>query len=151
MDKAKTIKHLNEFLQGRYMGIRQYEHLIHQASDEALKDFLQHLQASTKDQAARVAKRIQDLGGQAANDVSIAGRVEEWMSQLRREPRTTEEILSQAYKGEHKYGIHVSHDIVEGELDAASAKLIDEILDEDHRHVEQIQERLGKREPAPSR
>ncbi len=150
MDRQKTIKHLNEFLEGRYMGIRQYEHLIHQASDESLKDFLQRLQASTKQQAARIAMRIQDLGGEASNDISIAARIQEWMSQLQREPRTAEEILLHAYKGEDKYGIRVSHDIVEGELDAASARLIDDILDEDHRHVEQIRERLAKGEtPGP--
>ncbi|HZG78555.1 MAG TPA: ferritin-like domain-containing protein [Paenibacillus sp.] len=148
MDKQKTIKHLNEFLEGRYMGIRQYEHLIHQASDETLKDFLQRLQAATKQQAARVAMRIQDLGGQASNDVGVAARVQEWMSQLQREPRTVEEILQHAYKGETKYGIRVSHDIVKGELDAASARLIDDILDEDRKHAEQIRERLSKREPA---
>jgi len=151
MDKQKTIKHLNEFLQGRYMGIHHFEHLIHQASDESLKDFLQKQQAATKDQAAKVAKRIQDLGGEAATDVSAAGKMQEWMSRLQREPRTAEEILRHAFKGEHKYGVHVSHDIVEGELDAESAKLIDAILDEDHRHVEEIRARLEKeKSPAPT-
>ncbi|MCI3923162.1 ferritin-like domain-containing protein [Paenibacillus sp. TRM 82003] len=139
MNNDTTIGALNEFLRGRYMGVHQLEYLIEQAQGhEDAKRLLQDMQAATKAQAARVAKRIQDLGGVAATDVGAMGRVQEWIQQWKSAPRSAEDILRQAFRGEHKYGIHLSHDIVKGDLDTDSAKLIDDILDEDHRHVDRM-------------
>lgn len=140
--KDKVIRELNQFLEGRYMGIHAYEHYIANSKDPSLKKTLQELQLATKRQAELIAERIQNLGGQAATDLGIAGKFQELMQTIKGYPDNPEGILHDALLGEHKYAIHKSHQIIEGDLDAESAKLVDTILKQDQKHVTRLKELL---------
>lgn len=142
MEREQIIQALNDFLRGRYMGIRQYEHLIESAKDERLKKELERYQEHAKIGAKKIAKRIEELGGEPVDGVGVMGTIREWIEQRKGYPAETEEILHQAYVGENKYGIHLSHRIVAGELDPDSKHLVDDILEEDQKRVNQIKRQL---------
>jgi bacterioferritin len=138
--KKQVIDELNRFLRGRYTGIRQYEHLIERAQDPQLKEMLQQFQQQAKREAAKVAERIQNLGGRPVDGAGMMGEVRDWMQKwtdmVRRD--SAEEILRDAYAGENRYGIHMSHRMVGGDLDPESTKLVDEILEEDQKRVDRL-------------
>ena len=120
------------------MGIQQYEQLIHHAKDQQLKEMLQKFQKHAKLGAQKVADRIKQLGGDPVDGVGILGEIRLWMSKFKGYPTNTADILQDAYIGENKYGIHMSHDMVAGDLDEESTKLVDEILEEDQKRVDQM-------------
>lgn len=57
-----VINTLNDFLKGQYMGIHAYENYIQKISDEQIKRELQKIQQELKNDASKVAERIQNLG-----------------------------------------------------------------------------------------
>ena len=144
--RRRVINELNRFLKGRYMGIHQYEHLISRARDPQVKDLLQQLQQHAKLGAQKIAERIQDLGGEAADGAGVMGEIREWLQKLRDRPEDTRDILHDALVGENKYGIHFSHKMVAGELDEESAKLVDMVLEEDQRRVDLLKKYLREAE-----
>lgn len=64
----------------------------------------------------------------------IVGSVQGLISQST-VPNTTEGIVNNALKGEDYYGIKISEEIVQGNLDPESHKLIHDILDKHREHV----------------
>jgi len=144
--RRRVIKELNRFLKGRYMGIHQYEHLISRARDPQLKDLLQELQRHAKMGAQKIAERIQDLGGEAADGAGVMGEIAEWLQKLRNRPEDSKEILRDALAGENKYGIRFSHKMVAGELDEESARLVDMVLEEDQRRADLLKKYLREAE-----
>lgn len=141
-NKQRVIDELNVFLKGRYMGIHQYERLIEHAKDSRLKSLLQDFQEQSKLEAQKVARRIQDLGGVPVDGVGMMGELREWMQRLKKQPDQIEEILRDAFIGERKYGVHFSHEMVAGDIDEESVKLIDNILENDQKRADQLQHYL---------
>lgn len=141
--KEKVIDELNRFLKGRYMGVHQYEHLIHRAKDLRLKELLQQFQEDAKLGAQRVARRIQELGGQAADGVGVMGEVREWMQRWKDHSDDSADIVRAALTGETRYGIRYSHDMVAGELDEESVKIIDTLLEEDQKRADRLEQWLA--------
>lgn len=135
MNENHVIETLNEFLQGQYMGIHAYEHLIARLEDDQVKQQFQMIQQNHKEHAMRVAERIQNLGGTPVDDEGFIGSIQGFMSQLTL-PESTEDIIESAIKGESDYGIGMSEKIVRGDLDPESYQLIEQIFDEDRKHVE---------------
>jgi bacterioferritin len=130
-----VIKELNTFLKGQYMGIHAYEHLLQNLEDTDVKKQFQRIQQEHKLHAQKVAERIQNLGGVPVDDEGVMGSIQSFFSQFTT-PDTTEEIIKKALKGEDYYGIHLSGEIVKGDLDTKSQNIVDEILAEDQKHVE---------------
>ncbi|MBO9129485.1 ferritin-like domain-containing protein [Bacillus sp. 165] len=130
-----AVKELNAFLKGRYMGIHAYEHFIQKLKEPDIKKEFQQIQQDHKKHAQQVAERIQNLGGTPADDEGMLGSIQSFFSQFTI-PDTTEGIIKSALKGEDYYGIEVSEEIVRGDLDMESQKIIEGILDEDRKHVE---------------
>ena len=130
-----VINELNAFLKGQYMGIHAYENLIQNEKDERIKNELQNIQKSHKEHAAKVAERIQNLGGRPVDDEGLLGSIQESIVRHMGTPRDTRGILETALKGEDHYGIKMSEEIVKGDLDQESNTLIHQILDEDRSHV----------------
>ncbi|PDY44333.1 ferritin-like domain-containing protein [Bacillus pseudomycoides] len=134
MEKQSVVNTLNAFLKGQYMGIHAYEHYIENLKDPEIKKEFQRIQQDHKQHALKVAERIQNLGGVPANNEGIVGSVQGLISQFT-VPNTTEGIVNSALKGEDYYGIKISEEIVQGDLDPESHKLIHDILDKDREHV----------------
>ncbi|WP_216828535.1 ferritin-like domain-containing protein [Alkalihalobacterium elongatum] len=135
MNNNNVIDTLNEFLQGQYMGIHAYEHLIERLDDAQVKKHFQKIQQNHKQHAMQVADRIQNLGGTPVDDEGIVGSIQGFMSQFTL-PENTADIIESAIKGESDYGIGMSEKIVRGDLDPESYQLIEQIFDEDRRHVD---------------
>lgn len=134
-----AIRELNAFLKGRYMGIKQLENLIQNIQDEAIKERLQEIQQIHKNQAIRLAERIQNLGGRPVDGIGIKGTLQEWMGRLRGYPQGKRGIIELAKKGEDFYSLEISEEIVRGDLDPESRALIEEILDEDRLIVTRLE------------
>ncbi|RDU36843.1 rubrerythrin family protein [Neobacillus piezotolerans] len=134
MENETVIKELNAFLKGQYMGIRAYEHLIERLDDQEVKTIFQGFQQDHRLHAAIVAERIQNLGGVPENNEGLVGKIQGFMSEMMM-PKDTEGIVKLALKGEDVYGIQLSEEIVKGDLDPESRKMVESILDTDRRHV----------------
>jgi len=149
--KEKVIGELNRFLRGRYMGLHQYEQLILHCKNSQLKEMLQKFQKNAKLESKKVVERIRELGGEPVDGVGILGEIRLWMDKFQGHPERTIDILHDAYVGENKYGIHMSHEMVAGDLDEKSKQLIDQILEEDQKRVDQLKKWLdAMRETSPA-
>jgi len=140
--KEKVIGELNRFLRGRYMGLHQYEQLIRHCKHPRLKEMLQKFQKSAKLETERIVERIKQLGGEPVDGVGILGEIRLWMDKLKGRPENTIEILHDAYVGENKYGVHMSHEMIAGDIDEESKRLIDRILEEDQKRADEIKKWL---------
>ncbi|UOR13293.1 ferritin-like domain-containing protein [Halobacillus amylolyticus] len=137
MNENNVVKELNEYLKGEYMGIHAYEHYIKNTQAQDIKAALQLIQQEHKQHALKIAERIQDLGGKAAEDNGFMGSVRESMMNLKGFPDTTEEILKGVVKGQ-QMGIRTTEDIVRGDLDSKSRQMVEENLAEDRSHIDQL-------------
>ncbi|MFS0612245.1 DUF2383 domain-containing protein [Lederbergia ruris] len=129
------IKELNQFLEGNYMAIHTYDQYIHHTNDQEIKSVLQNVQQNHKQHAAMIAKRIQDLGGVPVHDVTVKGKMIEFMSKVKGTTTDTNAILKDASVGENR-GIQTSKELLDGDLDSESLRLVKEILERDQQHVE---------------
>lgn len=136
--KNKSIKELNTFLKGEHMGIDAYEKFINKVDDENIKNQLQDIQKDHRKHAEKIAERIQDLGGKAKNGVGLTGKIAEAASNIKNIGKKDDiSILKQAYDGED-LGIKMATEVVKGDLDNDSAKLIRDILSEDRNHLDKL-------------
>jgi len=139
MKDKDVIETLNEFLKGKYMGIHAYEQYIEKVKDLHLKEVFQQIQINHKQHAIEVAKRIQDLGGIPVDDEgligSVTGTVVQWMI-----PDKPEDLIDYAREKEDHYAVHVGARVVEDQLDAESLGLIKRMIEEDKKHVDQLQQ-----------
>lgn len=137
MDKNTVIKELNEYLKGEYMGIHAYEHYIQHTHDQNMKTSFQQIQQDHKQHAAKIAERIQNLGGKAAEDNGFMGSLRESMMMIKGFPDTTDEILKEVINGQ-QLGIRATENIVRGDLDPESLQMVKSNLDEDRSHIDQL-------------
>jgi bacterioferritin len=132
-----VIKELNAYLKGEFMGIHSYEHYIQQVSDPTIKKELQRIQQEHKTHATKIAERIQDLGGKAVEDNGVMLSIRESMMNLKGFPDTASGILKDAIDGQKK-GMKMVEEIVRGDIDLESRQLVEENLNEDREHINQL-------------
>lgn len=137
MDNSQVVKELNTFLEGNYMAVLSYERYIQHVADQDVKKVLQGIQKEHKLHAIRLAERIQNLGGVPADDAGIQGSMVEFMNRFKKATDDPNFILQDAIKGEDK-GIQISEQLVRGDLDPESLQLVEEILNEDRQHLDQL-------------
>ena len=133
--KNKVIKELNTFLEGNFMAIHAYDNYIHHIEDVEIKQVLQNIQQDHKQHAKVIAERIQNLGGTPVDDVGMMGHVAEFINKIKGPTKDLAPILKDALVGEHR-GIEKSKELLDGDLDSESLKLVKSILDVDQKHVE---------------
>lgn len=139
MDKKDVITELNEYLKGEYMGIHAYEHYIQHEEDENIKNKLQQFQQEHKQHAAKIAERIQNLGGEAINDNGLKLSLQEFLMDMKGYPKQTNKILAEVIKGQ-EMGIEAAEELVRGDLDEASLHLVKENLNEDREQLETLKQ-----------
>lgn len=145
MDKANnaSINELNSLLKGENMAVDSIEKVIAHVDDGNIKNELQKIQQNHKQHTALLADRIQDLGGAPAKGVGLGGKAAEMMSSVKDIGKTgTASHIKEILDGENK-GIQMSTELVKGDLDSDSAKLVNTILDEDRNNVNMLQEVLN--------
>ena len=142
MDQEQTIKILNKFLQGTYMGIHAYERFIEKLQHSSLKDSFISIQKDQKNHATLISERIQHLGGTPVTSEGIIGKTEAGIVNVVENYNSEEEIIKHAIKGENLYGIRMSEDLVRDKLDEESLNLVHRILDKDREHVDYLKSLL---------
>lgn len=137
MNEEHIVKELNEYLKGEYMGIHAYEHFIKHTDDPSLKNELQRIQQEHKHHAAKIAERIQNLGGKAVNDNGMMLSIQEVMMNIKEQPNNNEEIIKGVLKGQ-EIGINKVEKIVRGDLDSTSLQLVQDNLSDDRNHINEL-------------
>lgn len=133
MDK-RVVKELNAYLKGEYMAIKAYEGYIHRIKDSNLKEELKSIQKDHKKHAVKVSERIRQLGGKPAKGAGMIGFMSDIKNLVKPGKDDTGFILKDAGAGESR-GINMAEEVVKGDLDAESLKLVKSLLEEDRGHV----------------
>jgi len=142
--KNEVINELNTFLKGEHMAVNGYEKYIQKTDDKEIKQSLQKIQQDHKQHAVKIAERIQNIGGQPANEVGVVGKMAGLMSKLKNiNKKDTLSILKLAHDGE-KNGINMAKEIVKGDLDQKSSNLINNIINDDQQHLSTLKNLMNK-------
>ncbi|OLS40412.1 DUF2383 domain-containing protein [Bacillus sp. MRMR6] len=137
MTNETVIEELNTLLRGTYMGIRSLEHYIQEVDNADLKKQLQSMQQEVKENAQKIAERIQNLGGVPADSEGFSGSMHSYMHKIML-PDDQTSMIEDAIKGMNNYGVEYSEELVKGDLDPESRKIAEEVIDTSRRHVEQL-------------
>lgn len=141
MTNEIVIEELNTLLRGTYMGIRSLEHYIQKVNNQDLKRNFQKIQQEQKENAQKIATRIQNLGGVPADDEGISGSMHSYMHKMML-PNHDEKIIEDAFKGFEKYGVQYSEELVKGDLDPQSKQMVEEIINDSRRHAKELRKLL---------
>jgi bacterioferritin len=141
MTNEVVIEELNTLLRGTYMGIRSLEHYIQKTNNKELKHFFQKIQQEQKENAQKIAARIQNLGGVPADSEGFTGSITSFMHNMML-PDQDQKIIEDAVKGFEKYGVQYSEELVRGDLDPESRQMVAEIINDSRRHAEQLKNLL---------
>jgi bacterioferritin len=141
MTNEIVIEELNTLLRGTYMGIRSLEHYIQEVDNTDLKKQFQSMQQEVKENAQKLAERIQNLGGVPADSEGFSGSMHSYMHKIML-PDDQTSMIEDAVKGMDNYGVHYSEELVKGDLDPVSRKIAEEVIDTSRRHVEQLRNLL---------
>lgn len=141
--KRSTINELNAFLKGEHMAIDAYEKYLRKINTPYIKSEFEQIKDDHEHHAVLLSERIELLGGKPARGVGFTGKVAEVMSSVKGIGKTDEKfIIKDAYHGED-LGIEMAEEIIKGDLDEKSNKLIDEILEKDRNHLDTLKSLMG--------
>ncbi|RIX60581.1 DUF2383 domain-containing protein [Paenibacillus nanensis] len=141
MNNETIVEELNTLLRGTYMGIRSYEHYIQKLNDGELKRQFQTMQQEIKHSAQTIAERIQNLRGVPADDEGLTGSMHAFMHKMM-VPDDATKIIQDAIKGNDNYGVQYAEEVVKGDLDPESKRIVEEVIDTNRRHVDQLKNML---------
>lgn len=134
-ENETAIKELNSFYKGEHMAIHAYDRYIEEIQDEAVKNTLRQFQNDHKRHADEISKRIEALGGKPDESTGMAGiyaNAKEAVENLIK--HDTADTLKRAFDGEDK-GVAMAEELIKGDLDTSSRQIVDQILNEDHGHL----------------
>ena len=94
-----------------------------------------------KQNASKIAERIQNLGGIPADGEGISGSMQSFMHKVML-PHDTKKVIEDALEGIDKYEVQYSEEIVRGDLDAASKKIVEEVFNTNRRNAEKLRQLL---------
>lgn len=141
MNNQAIIEELNTLLRGTYMGIRSFEHYIQKVDDSELKKMFQSMQQDIKQNAQKIAERIQNLGGVPADDEGVSGSIHAFMHKMML-PDEEGKMIEDAVEGMDKYGVEYSEELVKGDLDPESRQIVEDVINTNRRHVEYLSQLL---------
>ncbi|MGX6445070.1 DUF2383 domain-containing protein [Neobacillus sp. K501] len=142
MTNETIVEELNTLLRGTYMGIRSLEHYIQKTEDLELKKHLQSMQQEVKQNAQKLAERIQNLGGLPADDEGFSGSIHSFMHKVML-PEDSSKMIEDAINGMVNYGVQYSEELVKGDLDPESRQLAEEVIDTSRKHAVQLENLLA--------
>lgn len=118
------------------MGIRSFEHFV-----QKVEKTFQSMQIEVNENAQRIAELIQNLNGVPADDEGFTGSIHAFMHKITL-PNNSKEIIENAIEGNEKYGVYYSEELVKGDLDTESKKVVEEVIDTHRRHVDILKQML---------
>lgn len=137
--EKEIIKELNTFLEGNFMAVHAYEKFIQHIENDEMKHVLQIIQQNHKKHTIVIARRIQDLGGVPVNDVNM---MMDLANKVRPATKGDAAIIQDALAGEQR-GIKVSKELLDGELDEESLKMVQHILNADEKNIDLLAKFAG--------
>lgn len=141
-----VINELNTVLKGEVMAIESYDRFISETKDQKVKKVFQEIQEDHKEHVNLLENRIKELGGQPKEKLGFAGFMANAKMTLKNIGETkTIDLLKDAYDGEDK-GIAMVEEIVKGDLDDASMKLVKDILSVDHDHLKTMNNLIAEQD-----
>jgi bacterioferritin len=147
MDNDTLINELNTVLRGELMAVESYDLFIANTDDEKSRQLFRQFRADHKEHAELLSDRIRSLGAVPGKGTGIPGTFSQIKLEFETKRKDSEEILKRAYFGEDK-GVKMVEEIVKGDLDPESAKLVGRILSKDREHLialmETMQENLSR-------
>ncbi|HJV16109.1 MAG TPA: DUF2383 domain-containing protein [Bacillales bacterium] len=141
MTNETVVEELNTLLRGTYMGIHGFEQYIQKLNNHDLKRNFQQIQQEQKQNAQKIAERIQNLGGVPADNEGISGSMVSFMHKFM-VPDNERKIIEEAVEGLDKYGVDYSAELIKGDLDPSSKQIADETIYDSKRHAEQLRHLL---------
>ncbi|AEV68872.1 ferritin-like domain-containing protein [Acetivibrio clariflavus] len=130
-----VVNELNTVLKGEHMAVESYDRFIHMVEDDRVKEEFQKILDDHKRHVKLLEKRIEELGGEPKEDLGFAGVMANAKLAMRTMgDKKTIDLVKQAYDGEGK-GIAMVKEIIKGDLDDESAKLMQDILAKEHEHL----------------
>ncbi|WML39561.1 DUF2383 domain-containing protein [Neobacillus sp. OS1-2] len=136
-----VVEELNTLLRGTYMGIHAFEHHIQRLDDEQVKQKFQSMQQQAKQNAQKLAERIQNLNGVPADSEGVSGKMHSLMHKVML-TNDTRDIMKDALKGVEQYGVEYSEELVRGDLDPESRKIVEEVIDTSRMQAEMLRNLL---------
>jgi len=138
LNTEQSVKTLNKFLQGQFMGIHSFEQFIENLEDMSLKQSFTEILADHTNNAHLISERIHQLGGEPVTNEGIIGKAESFIGNLFDPDQGDEVIIKHAIKGENLYGIKMSEQLVRDKLDDDSMNIVHQILNNDREHVDYL-------------
>lgn len=130
-ENHKTIKALNELLQGEYMAVESFNNFISRVKDEKIKNEFQGIQQQHRSNIEKLATYIQNLGGQPDENLGMKGKMGDLKVNMDLGFKTDDaEIVKKAIEGETK-GVNMAEKVLRGNLDDKSRDVVGEILQKD--------------------
>lgn len=137
-DTIKTIKVLNELLQGEYMAVESFNNFISRVEDEKIKSEFQGIQQQHRSNIEKLATYIQNLGGQPDENLGMKGKMRDLKVNMDLGFKTDDaEILKKAIEGENK-GVNMAEKVLRGNLDDKSRDVVGEILQKDRMAIRKL-------------
>jgi len=137
-DTIKTIKVLNELLQGEYMAVESFNNFISRVEDEKIKSEFQGIQQQHRSNIEKLATYIQNLGGQPDENLGMKGKMGDLKVNMDLGFKTDDaEILKKAIEGENK-GVNMAEKVLRGNLDDKSRDVVGEILQKDRMAIRKL-------------
>ena len=139
MDKQnEVIKSLNQLVQGEYMSIEAFNIYISKLRDDKVRTTFQQVQNQHRENIKNLTYYIQELGGQPKENTGLRGT----MADMKINMQTSSEIppsdyIKKAIEGMTK-GIQMTENLLRGDLDDSSRKLVGEILQKDRESIEKL-------------
>lgn len=142
MTDKKTIKSLNQLLQGEYMAVESFNNFISRLDDENVKQTFKDIQKQHRDNIEKLASYIQDMGGKPEENLGMKGKMGNTMLNMELGSESdTLEILEKAIEGETR-GVNMAEKVLRGDLDDKSRDMAGEILHKDRASIDKLKSLL---------
>ena len=141
-----VVNELNAILKGEHMAIESYDKFIHAVEDDKVRLQFHEILDDHKEHASLLENRIKELGGEPKEKLGIAGIMANAKTAMKTMgDKKAIDIVKQAYDGEDK-GIAMVEEIIKGDLDDKSAKLMTDILKKEHDHLKSMNNMIAELE-----
>ncbi|NLM45502.1 MAG: DUF2383 domain-containing protein [Firmicutes bacterium] len=138
VNDSETLDSLNQLLQGEYMAVESFNNFISKLEDERVKKVFQEVQQQHRDNIAKLAGYIQDIGGRPDENLGMKGKMGEIKVNMDLgSAADTAKIIEKAIEGE-TLGVNMAEKVVRSKLDDKTRDIVGEILHKDRQSIDKL-------------